>query len=121
MWKLILRVGPAPKDPLQVEPTNRVACRGHLRDTRAPLPEPVTRSCLSPEPATMRISARNTWKGRVLKIIPGAVNDEVTIRIARNVEVVAIVSKTSVKRLELKPGADAYAIVKASSVLIGVD
>lgn len=69
----------------------------------------------------MRTSARNVLKGTVIKIVPGAVNSEVTIKIADGVEVVSIITKTSVDSLGLAEGKDAYAIVKASSVMVGVD
>jgi molybdopterin-binding protein len=69
----------------------------------------------------MQISARNILKGKVKKVTPGAVNSEVIIEIAGGVEVVSIITKSSAERLGLKPGKEAYAIVKASSVMIGVD
>ena len=58
---------------------------------------------------------------QVVKVVPGAVNSEVTVKIAEGIEVVAIVSKESVVNLGLQPGAVAYAIIKASNVILGVD
>jgi len=69
----------------------------------------------------MRLSARNQFTGTVTKIVPGAINSEVTLKIADGVEVVSIISKESVASLGLKPGAQAYAIIKASNVILGVD
>lgn len=69
----------------------------------------------------MKISARNILKGKVLKINEGAVNAEVILEIASGVKIVSIITKSSVAELGLKAGNQAYAVVKASSVLVGVD
>jgi molybdopterin-binding protein len=69
----------------------------------------------------MRISARNVLKGKVKKITEGAVNSEVVVELPGGQEVVAIVTKTSVQSLGLAVGKEAYAIVKASCVMLGVD
>jgi molybdopterin-binding protein len=69
----------------------------------------------------MRLSARNMLKGKVVKIVRGAVNDEVTLQLAGGEQIVAIITDGSVKSLELKEGKEAYAIIKASSVMIAVD
>ncbi|WP_374686483.1 molybdopterin-binding protein [Promineifilum sp.] len=69
----------------------------------------------------MKLSARNVIKGRVKTVTPGAVNVEVVIEIAPGVEVVSIITKASAESLALAPGKEAYAVVKASSVMIAVD
>jgi molybdopterin-binding protein len=69
----------------------------------------------------MRISARNILKGKVVKIVRGAVNAEVTLELPGGIQVVAIITNASVDSLGLKEGKEAYAVVKASSVMIGVD
>jgi molybdate transport system regulatory protein len=69
----------------------------------------------------MKISARNTLPGVVRKIEPGAVNAEVTIELAPNLSIVSIITLDAVKSLKLKPGERAYAVIKASSVMIGTD
>ncbi len=69
----------------------------------------------------MKISARNVLKGKVKKIIAGAVNDEVIIQIAGDAEIVSIITRESVKSLGLKEGKEVYAIIKASNVMVGVD
>jgi molybdopterin-binding protein len=69
----------------------------------------------------MKLSARNVLKGRVKKVTPGAVNSEITIELPGGLEVVSIITKASAENLGLKAGKDAYAIIKASNVLIGVD
>lgn len=69
----------------------------------------------------MKISARNQLKGKVLKIVKGAVNAEVTLELPGGVQVVSIITMASVNSLGLKEGQQAYAVVKASSVMIAVD
>jgi molybdopterin-binding protein len=69
----------------------------------------------------MKISARNVLKGKVKQVTPGSVNSEVIVEVAGGVEVVSIITKSSAERLELKPGKEVYVIVKASSVMIGID
>ena len=69
----------------------------------------------------MKISARNFFKGKVRRIVSGAVNCEVTIELPDGIEITSIITKNSVKRLGLKKGKPAYALIKASSVLVAVD
>ena len=69
----------------------------------------------------MKISAKNVLKGTVKAIIPGSVNSEVIIELPGGIEVVSIITKTSAEGLGLKVGGSAYAIIKASSVMVGVD
>lgn len=69
----------------------------------------------------MKISARNILKGKVKKIVAGAVNSEVIVELPNGVEIVSIITKDSVKNLGLKKGKDVYAVVKASNVMIAVD
>jgi molybdopterin-binding protein len=69
----------------------------------------------------MKLSARNVIKGYIKNITPGAVNAEVVIEIAPEVEVVSIITMASVNSLGLKVGQQAYAVVKASNVMIAVD
>lgn len=69
----------------------------------------------------MRISARNVLKGRVKQVIEGAVNDEVIIELPGGVEIVSVITKSSAESLGLAPGKEAYAVVKASNVMIMVD
>ena len=69
----------------------------------------------------MKISARNTLKGTVKKITPGAVNTEVVIALPGGVEIVSVITKESAESLGLAVGKEAYAVIKASNVMIGVD
>ncbi len=69
----------------------------------------------------MKLSARNILKGKVKKVTPGAVNSEIVLELPGGAEVVSIITKESAQNLGLAPGKVAYAIIKASNVMIGVD
>jgi molybdopterin-binding protein len=70
---------------------------------------------------SMKLSARNILKGTVVKIVRGAVNSEVTIRLDGGTEVVSIITNESVDSLGLRENKEAYAVIKASSVMVAVD
>jgi molybdopterin-binding protein len=69
----------------------------------------------------MKLSARNVLAATVKKVTPGAVDSEVVVELAPGIEIVAIITKQSAEKLALKSGSKAYAIIKASNVMIGVD
>jgi len=69
----------------------------------------------------MKLSARNQLGGTIKSVVPGAVNSEVTLEIGNGVDVIAVITSESVERLDLAVGKRAYAIVKASDVLIATD
>ena len=65
------------------------------------------------------ISARNVFKGKVKKIVVGAVNSEVVIQLPGDMEIASIITKASAERLKLKEGKDVVAIIKATNVMLG--
>ena len=69
----------------------------------------------------MKISARNAIKGTVKSIEMGAVNAEVVIELPGGEQIASIVTKESVNNLKLVVGCQAYAIIKASNVMLGTD
>jgi molybdopterin-binding protein len=69
----------------------------------------------------MKISARNILKGKVVKVIRGAVNSEVILELPGGNQLVSIITNSSVENLGLTEGKEAYAIIKASNVMVGVD
>lgn len=69
----------------------------------------------------MKISARNMLKGKVKKVIHGAVNSEIIVELPGGVELVSIITKSSAENLGLSQEKDVYAVVKASNVMIAVD
>ncbi|TWJ18287.1 TOBE domain-containing protein [Geobacter argillaceus] len=70
---------------------------------------------------SMKVSARNTFSGTVTKITKGAVNAEVTLSLKGGIPLTATVTNGAIDNLELKTGTEAYAIIKASSIIIGTD
>jgi molybdopterin-binding protein len=69
----------------------------------------------------MKLSARNQLKGIVKAINIGVVNAEVLIELPGGSVVASVVTKSAVESLSLKVGSTAYAIIKASNVIVGID
>ncbi len=69
----------------------------------------------------MKTSARNHFVGTVRAVRRGAVNDEIELEIAGGHRLVAVVTRESTETLGLVDGATAFALVKASSIVIAVD
>ena len=69
----------------------------------------------------MKISARNQFKGKVVDIQEGAVNGIVKIDIGGGNVMSATISMAAIQELGLEVGKEAYAIVKATSVMVGID
>ncbi len=69
----------------------------------------------------MKISARNALKGTIKSITKGPVNAEVVIDIGNGVLVTAMITAHSVENLKLKEGSPAYAVIKASEVMVAID
>jgi len=69
----------------------------------------------------MKLSARNQLKGEVVFIHEGKVNAIVGIKIKSGDIISATISMDAVKSLELSVGKEAYAIIKATSVMVGID
>ena len=68
----------------------------------------------------MKISARNQLKGTVVSITDGAFNAIVVIEISSGDRISATISMEAVRELGLQVGSEAYAIIKATSVMVGV-
>ena len=69
----------------------------------------------------MKTSARNIFSGIVKDLVKGTVCAEVTITVAPGVDVVATISTRSAESLGLAVGRPARVLIKASSVIVGVD
>jgi molybdopterin-binding protein len=69
----------------------------------------------------MKLSARNILKGVVVNVVKGAINSEVIIELPGGAQVVSVITNSSVENLGLKKGKEAYAVIKASNVMIAVD
>ncbi|WP_026554475.1 TOBE domain-containing protein [Arthrobacter sp. 35W] len=68
----------------------------------------------------MKISARNRLKGTIVEITQGATTAHVRIQIEGSV-ITASITNEAVDELELTVGGEAYAVVKASDVMIAID
>jgi molybdate transport system regulatory protein len=68
----------------------------------------------------MALSARNQFVGKVVSITGGSVMSEVVIDIGGH-HIVSLISTSSVKRLKLKKGSSAVAVIKATEVIISTD
>ena len=69
----------------------------------------------------MKISARNQLKGKVVSIATGSVNAIIHLDIGGGNVISSTISIESVKELDLAVGKEAYAIIKATSVMVGVE
>ncbi len=69
----------------------------------------------------MKLSARNQFKGTVVEIQDGAVNGIVKLDIGGGNVISATISMNAIRELGLQVGGEAYAVVKATSVMVGVD
>ncbi|MGA0598746.1 TOBE domain-containing protein [Enterovirga sp. CN4-39] len=68
----------------------------------------------------MKLSARNRLKGKIVEVRKGQTTAHVRIDVNGTV-VTAAITNEAVDELGLKVGMDAYAVVKASDVMVGVD
>ncbi len=67
----------------------------------------------------MKLSARNQFAGVVEKINEGAVNGIVTI-LVNGTPITATISMAAIRELGLEPGKPAYAVIKATEVMVGL-
>lgn len=66
-----------------------------------------------------KISARNKIKVRILKVEKGEIVSLVRMKILKTSELTSLVSTQAVEELKIKEGEEAFAIIKATEVLIG--
>lgn len=69
----------------------------------------------------MRLSARNQLKGKIVDVVKGQTTAHVRIEIGAGLVVTASVTNEAVDELGLKAGQSAYAVIKASDVMVAVD
>ncbi len=69
----------------------------------------------------MRISARNQLKGKVAAIQEGTVNVKVTVDIGGNNKITSVITKDALTELGVEVGSEVIAVIKASTVMIGVE
>lgn len=68
----------------------------------------------------MKLSARNKIKGKIVGVTKGATTSHVRVDIGGAV-ITAAITNEAVDELKLKDGQEAYAVVKASDVMIAID
>lgn len=69
----------------------------------------------------MKISARNVLPGKIVAIVRGPVTTEVTLEVAPGLQIVSTITSASAASMSLVEGGKAYGVIKASSVMVGVD
>ncbi len=67
----------------------------------------------------MKLSARNQLKGKVVDVVKGATTSHVRIEIAGGAVITASITNEAVTDLGLKKGDEAFAVIKASDVMVG--
>ena len=68
----------------------------------------------------MKLSARNQIAGTIQTVKPGATTTHVTIEIAGGVTITSSITNEAAEELGLKAGMKAFAVVKASDVMVGI-
>ena len=69
----------------------------------------------------MKLSARNIIKGMVVDVTKGATTAHVKIDIGGGQVVTSAITNEAVDQLKLAKGQAAYAVIKASDVMVAVD
>lgn len=69
----------------------------------------------------MKISARNQIKGKILEVKKGATTAHVRLEIGPGQVITSSITNEAVDELRLKAGMTAFAVIKASEVMIAVD
>ncbi len=69
----------------------------------------------------MKLSARNVLKGKIIRITRGPLNTLVVLQITPDITISSVITSKAAKELKLAKGKPAYAIIKAPSVILGVD
>jgi len=69
----------------------------------------------------VKLSARNVLKGRVIEVKKGATTAHVRIELTGGAIVTASITNEAVEELRLKVGDEAYAVIKASDVMVARD
>jgi molybdopterin-binding protein len=67
----------------------------------------------------MKLSARNVLKGKVIAVTKGVTTSNIKLDLGNGIIITSSITVEATKDLKLKKGDDAYAIIKASEVIIG--
>ena len=69
----------------------------------------------------MKLSARNVLKGKIIEVKKGATTAHVRIQLPGGPVIISSITNEAVDELQLATGDDAYALIKASDVMVGRD
>jgi molybdopterin-binding protein len=69
----------------------------------------------------MRISARNVIKGRIVEVVKGATTAHVKLDVGGGTVITASITNEAAEELRLAKGDTAYAVIKASDMMVGKD
>jgi molybdopterin-binding protein len=69
----------------------------------------------------MKLSARNVLKGKITAVVKGVTTTHVKIDVGHGVVITSSITVEAAKELKLKKGDEAYAIIKATEVIVGKD
>lgn len=69
----------------------------------------------------MKTSARNQFYGKVAEIRSGAVNDEIIVELQGGDRIVAVITQESTRHLDLHPGSEVVALIKAPWVMVATE
>jgi molybdopterin-binding protein len=66
----------------------------------------------------LRFSARNMLRGVIKQVIWGAVNVEIKLEVAPDLELISVITKASAEELGLEEGLEVYAVIKSNNIMI---
>ena len=66
----------------------------------------------------LRFSARNMLRGVIKQVIWGAVNVEIRLEVAPDLELISVITKASAEELGLEEGLEVYAVIKSNNIMI---
>jgi molybdopterin-binding protein len=69
----------------------------------------------------MKLSARNVLKGRVVRVVRGKTTGHVKLDVGGGTVITASITMEAIAELRLRRGDRAYAVIKASDVIVGTD
>jgi molybdopterin-binding protein len=67
-----------------------------------------------------RLSARNQLKGKIIEVKKGTTTSHIRIDIGNGIVITSAITNEAVADLNLKAGDEAWAVIKASDVMIGL-
>jgi molybdopterin-binding protein len=69
----------------------------------------------------MKLSARNVLRGKVVRVVRGKTTGHVKLDVGGGTVITASITMEAIAHLELRRGDTAYAVIKASDVIVGKD